>query len=362
MIHQIIYQSQNIRLERYPKTNNKSLLPYSNAEILALDYVKRIEVSKIHLFNDRFGVWNCALHDKEIVTIWNYASQLKAINNNLKLNEINDNSDYKTTIETLGNVEVALIKIPKSLELFELYLNQIQKGANENTTVVCCFMTKYFNSTLLKIANNYFDDVSQSKAWKKTRLLILKSPKKLVVNKELLNTIDWKYSIQQYFGVFSAQKIDVGTQFLLEDLEIKHDELNVLDVASGNGVIALEALKANAKCKVTVVDDSQLAIASSQLNLPNDRTTFVCDDHLKTLKDSSFDLVLSNPPFHFEYENNIDVSLNLFKEVSGLLKPNGRFVLVANKHLNYSTHLIHIFREVNLVKANTKFEVLECKV
>ena len=41
----------------------------------------------------------------------------------------------------------------------------------------------------------------------------------------------------------------------------------------------------------------------------------------------------------FEFENNIEVSIELFKEVYRCLKMGGRFVLVANKHLNYKTHL-----------------------
>jgi len=359
-MHYFVFQNQEFSLERYPKTSNRSLLPISNAELLVLNYIEERQSKPCHLFNDRFGVWNCALYDQEVTTIWNYASQKKAIDLNLERNGLTaGNQIFKTPLEKLDTIELALIKVPKSLELFELYLDQIYQSSNENTEVIGGFMTKYFNKSLLNIASNYFEDVTQSLAWKKARLLILKNPKQDIPKKELIHSISWKEEIlAQYSGVFSSGKIDIGTQFLLEDLQIQEDETEILDLASGNGVIALEALKKNPKVKLTLLDDAILAIESSKLNLKEAR--FVCDDNLSQFESNSFDLVLSNPPFHFEYENNIEVSINLFKEVKRCLKEEGRFLLVANKHLNYGTHLQKIFSQVSLLKSNDKFEVLEC--
>ena len=359
-MHSFSFRNKEFSLERYPKTSNISLLPFSNAELLVLNHLENSDARIFHLFNDRFGVWNCALHDQEVATIWNYASQRKAITQNLERNGFSvENGDFKTPLEKLDAVELALIKVPKSLELFELYLDQIHRSSNQNTEVVCGFMTKYFNKSLLSIASYYFEDVSQSLAWKKARLLILKKPKQDIQRKELINTISWREgTLQQHYGVFSSGKVDIGTQYLLEDLEIGKNETEVLDLASGNGVIALELSRLNPNANLTLLDDSILAVESSKLNLKNAR--FVCDDDLAQFDSNSFDLVISNPPFHFEHENNIEVSLGLFKEVSRCLKKEGRFLLVANRHLNYTTHLSKRFRQVNQLRSNDKFEVLEC--
>ena len=354
------FNSKEYQLERYPKTDDQSLRAWSNAELLALDYITDKKVDNIHLFNDRFGVWNCALSDKNLTTVWTYASQQKAIEQNLKLNDLSSEVNYRTPLDNLEKVELVLVKIPKSLELFELFLQQIHKSADDKTEVICGFMTKYFSASYLKIAEQYFDIVEQSKAWKKARLLILKQLKADIRYKSLVNEINWKHSLCQYYGVFSSGKVDIGTQFLLENLKVKPNELNVLDVASGNGVIALEVEEQNPNTKVTLVDDFNLAIASSQLNLTSEKANFMCADTLDVLEDNSFDLVASNPPFHFEHENNIEVALNLFNGVQNCLRQNGRFVLVANKHLNYSTHLNKLFKEVVIVNSNKKFEVIEC--
>lgn len=357
----LIYQGKEIQLKRYPVTTDKSLRAWSNAELLVLDYIEDKKVGKIHTFNDRFGVWNCALQNQTVTTIWNYASQQKAILQNLELNNLSENVDYKTSLDVLDEVELALIKVPKSLELFELFLQQIHKASIEKTEVVAGFMTKYFSASYLKVAAKYFKIVEQSKAWKKARLLILKQPKIVDTYEELINTFQWKDNeYKQYYGVFSSGNIDIGTQFFLEHLQIHSDETKVLDLASGNGVIARWVAEQNSKAEVTLVDDFNLAVASSEINLKKKKAHFVCSDNLVDFESNSFDVVLSNPPFHFEHENNIEVTLSLFKDVFRILKPNGRLVLVANSHLNYSTHLSRLFKEVAILKQNKKFQIVVC--
>lgn len=353
--------SKTYQLQRYPKTSDKSLRAWSNAELLVLDYIADKNIEHLHLFNDRFGVWNCALQDKKVTTVWTYASQQKAVRQNLKLNNFSTEIDFKTPLDDLQNVEVALIKIPKSLELFELFLQQIYTASNKKTEVVCGFMTKYFSPSYIKVAELYFEEVTQSKAWKKARLLILKAPKKEFQKENLINTIQWKDKVlQQYYGVFSSGNVDIGTQFFLENLVVKSEELRILDVASGNGIIAYEVAEQNPQAEVTLVDDFNLAIESSKVNLEGKKAEFLCDDTLKDLKENSFDLVVSNPPFHFEHENNIEVALKLFKRVENFLKSNGRFLLVANSHLNYSTHLTKLFSLVSVLQQNKKFQIIEC--
>lgn len=353
--------SKKYELARYPQTFDKSLRAWSNAELLVLDYIAEKEYKNIHLFNDRFGVWNCVLNDKNCTTIWTYASQQKAIEQNLKLNKLTKEVVYKSSLDALDQVNLAVVKIPKSAELFELFLQQIHKYSNENVEVICGFMTKYFSTSFLKIAERYFENIEQSKAWKKARLLILKNPKKDVEYTKLVNEINWKDSVlKQYYGVFSSKNIDIGTQFFLENLKLQDNELKVLDVASGNGVIAYEVRQQNTMSEVTLVDDFNLAIESSKLNLKDEKTHFVCSDTLESLEEESFDLVVSNPPFHFEHESNIEITLSLFKDICRILKPTGRLILVANAHLNYSTHLNKLFTKVKRLNFNKKFEIIEC--
>ncbi len=356
------FQSEEYQLHRYPKTLDKSLKAWNNADLLALDYLYNHTIDDVHVFNDRFGVFNTVLKHKSCTIIWTYASQKKAI----KLNFENNGSTglkFKSPLDQLSKVELAVVKIPKSLELFELFLQQIHKASVSNTEVVCEFMTKYFSASFLKIAEYYFEEVTQTKAWKKARLLILKRPKALINYKDLLKTIYWKEKeLKQYYGVFSSGNIDLGTQFLLKHLALLEEEYTILDLASGNGIIAHEIVQRKKnKVSVTLIDDFNLAIASSKINITSPEAQFICDDGIIDLPRHHFDVVISNPPFHFEYENNIEITLNLFNQVKTCLKGGGRFLLVANKHLNYKTHLSVIFSMVKEVAVNKKFVIYECK-
>ncbi|CAM1372329.1 methyltransferase [Tenacibaculum xiamenense] len=348
-------------LKRYPETKDNNLRAWSNAELMVLDFIDDCSDKKIYTFNDRFGVWNCVLNDLDVRSVVTHASQKKAISENLKRNSLNIDVPYVNPLDEYIDIDLALIKIPKSLELFELFLHNIHRSAHKNTRVICCFMTKYFSKSILKIAESYFETTEQTKAWKKARLLVLKNPKKDIPSKELINSFEFKGKrFMQYYGVFSSSGIDIGTKFFLEHLKIKNNEVKVLDLASGNGIIGYVVTEQNQEAEVTFVDDFNLAIESSKLNLANKKAVFKCSETIEDLKGSNFDIVVSNPPFHFEFENNIEVSLSLFKMVFDCLKIGGRFVLVANKHLNYRTHLSNIFTSVRVIKENRRFVIYEC--
>ena len=194
-------------------------------------------------------------------------------------------------------------------------------------------------------------------------MLILKSPKDTIEKIPLFHTVknDLDLNLKQYSGVFSSEKVDPATQVLLEHIPATSDSDNVLDLACGNGVIAAYIQKQNPKTQLAVLDDNFLAIASAKLNLGKENINYHWSDTVTACRDQKFDLILCNPPFHFEYENTIDISLQLFKEAKNALKQNGAFYIVANTHLNYRTHLIKLFKEVSQVTESGKFEVILCK-
>lgn len=361
MQNSFTFNNLDFTFKRYPDTKDNTLKAFSNAEIYALNSLLIKKNSTIGLYNDRFGFWNTCLSTFSPLTVWHYHSQTKAIEINLTLNNISFNQAHLfghfDKIEK--QFDVVLIKVPKSIDLFELYLEHIWKNSTDDVEVICCFMTKYFNKRILEKANLYFDDIKQSLAWKKSRLLTLRKPKadrKAVP----LKSIEFEGSIfKQYPGVFSASHIDYATEYLMSKIRIQPNEIDVLDLASGNGVLAHYVQTNNPDAKLTLVDDFSLAIESSKLNLSD--ANFLCLDSLNTFEDNSFDLVISNPPFHFEHENNIEVTLKLMEQVSKVIKPKGRFVFVSNNHLNYKTHLIQWFSQINLLAKNEKFIIVECK-
>ena len=123
MDYPLTFNGKEFLLRRYPETSQSSLRPFSNAELLVLREVKeKISTEDIHLFNDRFGIWNCALHQENLTTIWNYASQKKAVMQNLERNRLPYTPNtFKTPLDRLKSVGLALIKslnLPHFLNFF----------------------------------------------------------------------------------------------------------------------------------------------------------------------------------------------------------------------------------------------------
>lgn len=362
----------NLSITRYPPTENKSLRAWSAADEHILKWMDEngLEPENALIINDRFGYLGCHLFDLQPTSIIDYKSQGKSLNQNLIQNGLDpQKAEVITSLDPIpDNVDFAALQIPKSLELFRFYLHQIVQNLNGDGTVLCGFMTRYFSPQIIEIASEFFLNVEQSLAWKKSRVLVLKG-KKDASPMSAINTISFTFKngfeqeLKQYSGVFSSNHIDYATQYLLEHVELKSNETQVLDLASGNGVIARTVQLQNPEAELHLMDDSILAIESSKLNMDSKNSTFHWSDTLDEIDEEiEFDLVVSNPPFHFAHEVNTEVAVDLFREVAGRLKPGGRFLCVANKHLGYRSSLKKFFTDCSVLAESDKFIIYECKM
>jgi len=357
--------SNNYNIVRYPSSDNKSLKAWNSADEYILEYLGKnvISIESATIYNDRFGYLSSYLNDYSLRVIVDNKSQEKSIKSNISSNQLEITKvEFITPLDKFKSpVKLAIIKIPKSMELFRLYLNQLTEILDDDSIVICGFMTKYFTTQMLDIANEYFEIVEQSLAWKKSRLLILSKPNQKK-SSSIINDIglNENINIQQYFGVFSAKNIDYATQYLMENLNLLETDNRIMDLASGNGVLAHVINEKRKDCEIHLVDDSFLAIESSKLNVKGENIHFHYSDSLEEFDENSFDLIVSNPPSHFEHETNIEISIDLFNEAKRILKQGGHFQLVASKHLNFKTHLVKIFNEVKITAENSKFIIYEC--
>lgn len=359
------YDEKELKILRYPKSENKSLVAWNSADEYVLNYTKEnsVTLEKVVLFNDRFGFLSSFLCDYNPKVLIESKSQEKAIIANYELNSLNcKNIQFINPLDNIYlQTNLCIIKIPKSMELFRFYLDKLASKMNDKSTVICGFMTKYFTPQILEIANEYYESVEQTIALKKSRLLILKNPKETtkasIINEIKLNDT---ISLKQYSGVFSSKNIDYATQFLIENINLRESDAKIMDLASGNGVLACVIKEKNEDCEIHLVDDSLLAIESSKLNISGENIHFHYNDNLKEFDENYFDYIVSNPPFHFEHETNIEIAISLFEEAVRCLKTDGHLQLVANKHLNYKTHLSKIFENVEITAENEKFVIYDC--
>lgn len=364
--------AKNLTIRRYPPTSNKSLRAWNAGDEYILDHLgqQHLPGTSIAIFNDRFGYLGCHLHRQNPTIAIHRKSQETSLIMNGRANNLEfDNENWITPFDnTPEPIDIGLMQIPKSLDLFKFFLHKLSASLSNNGTGICAFMTKYFTPALLDIAGDYFEEVEQSRAQKKSRILILKG-KKPLPDVSFVGTYSNTFSddhtekLSQYPGVFSSGQVDYATQFLLETFSPGNDENRILDVGSGNGVIsrALQLGDLENDRELHLMDDSILAIESSKLNMDASNATFHWTDTLDVMEDQSMDLAVSNPPFHFGHETNIEISVDLFREVAGVLAPGGRFVCVANQHLGYKPHLKKFFRTVEVLSQNKKFMVYESR-
>jgi 16S rRNA G1207 methylase RsmC len=358
------YQEQQFNIVQYPETSNKSLRAWNAGDEYVLSRLEELGYAgkSMVIYNDWFGFLSTILHDAHPYMVIEWKSQEKAIVQNLKAHDFvwEEDRSLSPLQEVPEAVDIAIIQIPKTLDLFKLYLQHASQSLKEDGVILCAFMTKYFSPQMLTIAEEFFEEVDQSLAKKKSRILTLKGKKKRA-EESFVEEIPFSFSegneesLKQYPGVFSSGSIDYATQFLIEHLSLSEENQKVLDLASGNGVIARAAQIQKPEAEIHLVDDSRLAIESSKLNMNLKNAHFHWDDTLDGLEKGSFDLVVSNPPFHFGHETNIEVSIQLFKEVSEILKPGGKFICVANQHLNFKTHLNELFAKGEVLANSKKF-------
>ena len=357
-------------MQRYPPTTDASLRVFSQADGLLLKWADEQVAADtpVTVLHDRFGAVSLSLaHPVRLVTT--YHSQEEAIRRNAPGSPM---SPMCSLLQETPPIQRALLRVPKSLELFEYYLAYLRAYGLPGMQVAAGFMTRHFTPRILEIAGRYAAMVTQSRAHKKARLVILSdfllpATEDAPWRERLLNQLQYNgETYQQYYGVFSAEHIDYATQFLLTEwstcaLSTLEPPTTILDVACGNGIIGAWLLRYYPGAQLTATDDFSLAVASARLNLPAGRSTALYDHTLACIPDTSQELVVINPPFHFGHENTLDVSLSLFGQVNRVLTPGGTFVVVANRHLNYATHLTGLFSGVDTVSETSKYVIYACR-
>lgn len=353
-------EQSKYQLKRYDLSEDRSLRPWSAADELLVQSHAYKEASEIGIYGDRFGYLACHLNEKKPLLVAIHKSEELAISANLKANNLPEPTFYYPISPLPSQLDHVLLKVPKSLDLFHLYLEHIAHNSKEEVQVTCAFMTRNFTPALVKIAELYFEEVSQSKATKKARVLFLRKKKPVTpqnMNKPITyNTKEY----HQYWGVFSASHIDYATQFFIENMDLSSEPETILDLGSGNGVIGAEVQSKLPNAEIHLMDDSYLAVASSQYNVSGKKVQHHYHNDLSIFEEGALDLIVSNPPFHFEHEINIQIPLALFKGCHRSLKVGGNLQIVSNKHLNYKVHLDKLFTQVKISAQDEKFVVYAC--
>jgi 16S rRNA (guanine1207-N2)-methyltransferase len=168
------------------------------------------------------------------------------------------------------------------------------------------------------------------------------------------------FSIASLPGVFSHDRLDEGTAFLLANLRVRPGE-RVLDIGCGWGAIGLVAARQGA-ARVDLIDVSLPAVAAAARNiaaagLTNARA--LPSDALGAVADERYDLIVTNPPFHAGKAVDHDAALAFIADARDLLTPRGRLVVVANAFIRYERAMQGRYGSVETLAEDRRYHVLQ---
>jgi 16S rRNA (guanine1207-N2)-methyltransferase len=142
-------------------------------------------------------------------------------------------------------------------------------------------------------------------------------------------------------GIFSHGRIDKGTAFLLDHITAP-DCGDVLDFGCGAGVIGAVVKLLKPLCNVTLIDSNAFAIEASRRTFAKNSISAqaILPSDVFSAVSSSYDLIVSNPPFHQGIGTDYETVTNFIFGARQHLRDHGTLMIVANRFLRYEPLLL----------------------
>ena len=166
-------------------------------------------------------------------------------------------------------------------------------------------------------------------------------------------------------GVFSWEHLDEATALLLDTMDIPAASA-VLDIGCGAGALGLMAAHRHGAARVLLLDADAEAVAALQRTLarfalarhPLSACEARASDVTAAAGDETFDVVVTNPPFHLGKGTDYQLPAQFIAEAYQRLRPGGRLFLVANRTLPYEDVITAHFGGVRRLRDTPRFKVL----
>lgn len=366
-----------LALTRFPEDPRDRLRAWDASDEYLLRHLAEREIppaGTVVVVGDRWGALVTALAARGPVQITDSYLAQEATRANLARRGVEPGTvQLRTTQDPPPErVDVLLVRVPKSLALLEDQLLRLAPAVHEDTVVVGSGMVKEIHTSTLQLFERILGPTRTSLAEKKARLIFC-TPRPSVERP----ANPWPYSydlpdgigavsgrtVVNHAGVFCADRLDIGTRFLLGHLPGSKGAQRVVDLGCGNGVVGTAMALANPEAEVLFVDESFQAVASAEATYKANgvpgHAEFRVGDGLAGVPAGSVDLVLNNPPFHSHQATTDATAWRMFTGARRALRPGGELWVIGNRHLGYHVKLRRLFGNSRLVASDSKFVVLK---
>ena len=367
-----------LSLGRQPYDGDPTLQAWSSADTLLARYALETAPAgdRLHvIYNDAFGALSTLLvkNGKTVAQVTDSCLSQRCTLWNLEANGLPSDSLFlldSLTIpqgEATGErVPLVLYRLPKSHSLLEFQLHQIRSILPPGAVLASSAMVKDLHTSTLDIFERILGPTVTDLADQKARLI-----RTTVADRKpaptpyptMFSVPALGIKLVNHASVFSREDLDEGTRLLLRHFpRIGPETKTIIDLGCGNGVLGLAAARKAPEAEIYCVDESFMAVWSARegfrANELGGRGFFLAGDGLEDFEKASADLILCNPPFHYQNAQTIEIALSLFDQSREVLKPEGELWVVANRHLGYHKSLAERFGTVRTAALNEKFIVL----
>lgn len=172
---------------------------------------------------------------------------------------------------------------------------------------------------------------------------------------------DRRFTFQSDNGIFSKNKIDFGSQTLLETIleNVNQVNLNILDVGCGYGLIGIVLAK-QLFSHADIIDVNKRAIHLAHNNIVNnkvDANAFLSDGYEAVT--NKYDLIVTNPPIRAGKAT----VYRFLKDASTYLSKDGELWFVINKDQGAKSAIkdLKYLYDLVIVTKNKGFYVVKAK-
>ncbi|WP_281648820.1 methyltransferase [Parendozoicomonas sp. Alg238-R29] len=362
------------QLQRLPVRNKETLRAWDAADEYLLNHLAELNLGSEHtgkvlVINDNFGALTLALAQHQPTCWSNSWLAHESIKHNAKLNgtDITGVRNLPSTEPLEFSPLVVCMKLPHNTCLLEEQLRVLRKAVPDGTMVIASDMAKHIHTSTLELFEKHFGPTTTSLARKKARLIFA------TVNKQIKNT-DSPFprtiehngmKLVNHAGVFSRQKLDIGTRFFLQHLPEAQQDATIIDLGCGNGALGVHIARCNSQGHIHFVDESYMSVQSAEgswlANGLDDRAQFTTNDCLTGFPKDSANIIVCNPPFHQGNTVGDHIAWRMFQQSYDVLKKGGELRIIGNRHLGYHTKLKRLFGNCQTFASDNKFVVLSAR-